>query len=1114
MAITVDNLEIQVKAGVDKATKSLTKLNVNLDKTKKGFNEAGKNANNFSNKTKNGINDANDSANKLKNTFISLNSIVKNYGKVLFNSVQSSMEYIENLNLFNVSMAESYNQALSFQYKMNQAFGTNISDTIRYQAVFQQMASAIGIVNDKSSLLSENLTKLGYDISSFYNIDIEDAMSKLQAGLAGQTKPLRSLGMDITQQSLQPVLESLGITDRSVTQLNQAEKMILRYITVLRQSINAQTDMARTIEQPANQLRILKSQLQEVARWFGNVFIGTLSKILPYINAIVMVIKELLKAIATLFGFGDYMEQFSGGSSAIELPDGEELSDNLSNAEKSSKKINDNLQSIDEIHNLNQDSGTTGGTANLVGGIDSRLLDALDGYDNLMDKVRTKASDIRDRIMEWLGFTKEINPITGEVTYKYQGLKTTLKNLWNTFKNFPNEIKLLMGLGIVAGVIKLYNAFKKLIPILGSSGLLKIIKSLLKPISSLFEWFSLGVKVNGSLITGLSDGVDAWRKTNIIVKNTDGSLNKIKTTMNGATVAVKGLITGAVGLYTVNQSMKNISDEGANLLNVLGLVGGSMATVFSGAQIGSIFGPLGTAIGGVTGLLLSLGSALDGVKTDAQKQAEAIIQSSDATREYAKNLIDTYNEIDKATKQQTALLDVHKNYLSELEQIVDANGKVKAGYEDRANFIITVLNQAYGTEMEMIDGVIENYNDEIESIDKVIKKKKEEILLQSQEEKYKKALEERAEAYSNLETAQNDLTKAETNYNRLYKEYQEMYEKHKDKYYKQYGSFEKYWQAQQKANKEVKNATNAYSKASGALDNMQEAYDKNIEQIMLYEGLLTASTENNAEMVDYYTTQIESSYNNVSKTGETSYLDMFRSATTYYDSIIRLAKENGQEITDEVKSQALSQYNTVANSLVAQTKLIDKNGELGSTLLDGWQALAQSNTEVFLNTFSKLPFDMQTKLLGEFKTAGFKLSSAVQDGINKINPKITFATNIDAISKKLSSVFGSSFQNLLNISIPKYATGGFPTTGSLFIAREQGAELVGNIGSQTAVVNNDQIVQSVSRGVAQAVSGALGSGAGETEIYGEIDGEKLIKIVVKGVNGMTTKNGKFPFKLA
>ena len=213
-------------------------------------------------------------------------------------------------------------------------------------------------------------------------------MQKLRAGLSGQTKPLRDLGLDITQQSLEPLLDELGI-ERSTKQLSQAEKMIARYIVVLRQASLAHGDFAKTMDSPANQLRIFNAQITAFKRNMGNLWQGLLGNILPYVNAIMMVINELLKMVAKLFGFevSDQNVNISAGVGA------DDLADDLGTATGKAKELKKQLMGFDEINNItlpDKTSGGSGGGAS-VGGIDKRLLDAMKEYDNLMDKVKSKA---------------------------------------------------------------------------------------------------------------------------------------------------------------------------------------------------------------------------------------------------------------------------------------------------------------------------------------------------------------------------------------------------------------------------------------------------------------------------------------------------------------------------------------------------------------------------------------------------------------------------------------------------------------------------------------------------------------------------------------------------
>ena len=432
------SLELQLKTTgeealevIKKLSTEITGLNTSLkeiSKTIKGISGASIQINGIESSSKK----AAASVSELNKSFGSLISLVavKKIGTKAFEFLTSASDRAEELNLFNVifknirkngetTFSELGQEAMNFQNRLNEAFGTNMTETLRYQGLFQAMATNQGISDKYASIMSENMVKLTYDLASLYNRSEKATAEALRAGVyAGQTKPLRQFGLDITQTSMKPVLASLGITDRSINDMSQAEKQILRYISTLNQARAAMGDFAETIESPANQLKIFKQQLAEVKVALGNLFVGLYANILPYANAILMVIKEIAKAIADLFGI-DVSDYNSGLASQEEIYNN--ISTSAGNAAKSAKELRRQLLKFDEVNNITtpKASGTGSGSGGFGGGIDQRILDALSGYDNLMDKVRMKATEIRDRIMEWLGFTKEVNLLTGETSFKF-----------------------------------------------------------------------------------------------------------------------------------------------------------------------------------------------------------------------------------------------------------------------------------------------------------------------------------------------------------------------------------------------------------------------------------------------------------------------------------------------------------------------------------------------------------------------------------------------------------------------------------------------------------------------------------------------------------------------
>lgn len=336
--------------------------------------------------------------------FGSLQQSINTLKNIGIASFKEAIDFVENYNLFNVSFGGEVQEALKFQNQLNQAFAVNMSESLRYQGFFKNLTTSLGITNDASALLSENLTKLTYDLSSLYNVQFVDMYTKLQSGMIGQTKPLRSVGIDVTQQTLQPYLYDMGI-NKKVTELTQAEKVLLRYIAILKQSSTAHGDFARTINTPANQLKILRDQVAELGRWFGTVFMGILGGILPYINGFVIALKEVFKAIAIFFGFNLNDYNFLGDQ---ELPDYE---GELNGATQASEELKKSLMGFDEINNMSSQS-SSGNQPYLTGGYSetyTKLLAELEGYDNLMGDVNLKAREIANTILDWLGFTKQIN---------------------------------------------------------------------------------------------------------------------------------------------------------------------------------------------------------------------------------------------------------------------------------------------------------------------------------------------------------------------------------------------------------------------------------------------------------------------------------------------------------------------------------------------------------------------------------------------------------------------------------------------------------------------------------------------------------------------------------
>ena len=362
-------------------------------------------------------------------------AIIK-FGKGIYNTIKKSSDYIEQVNLFSVSMGKYADEAKAYAETVSEVMGIDPGEWMYNQGVFQTLATGFGVASDKASIMSKNLTQLGYDISSFYNLKVEEAMEKLQSGLAGELEPLRRIGYDLSQAKLEETASELGI-DKSVSSMTQAEKAMLRYHAIMTQVTVVQGDFSRTLDQPANQLRILKAQWEQLIRTVGNIFIPLLNKLLPYLIAGTKVLREMTSAIASLVGFEmpevDYsgVETLASGS--------EDTASALDDATESAKKLKSYMLGFDELNVISPDNSSSG-VDDSVGALDIDLPE----YDFLGDATNKRVEGIVENIKELFAPIGELIDKTAEWAKKldlapmekaFGNLGTSLKDLLTTIGN-------------------------------------------------------------------------------------------------------------------------------------------------------------------------------------------------------------------------------------------------------------------------------------------------------------------------------------------------------------------------------------------------------------------------------------------------------------------------------------------------------------------------------------------------------------------------------------------------------------------------------------------------------------------------------------------------------
>lgn len=390
---TMSSAMRSLSKAIEKMSKSQEMSNLDLSKMNFTINKYNKTMGNpkFSNAT----------------GFVSMGIIVRELAHGFGYLLNSTNDYIETLNLFNVAMGDSTRRAWNFIESL-ESIGVDQEQAMRFQASFYDISKSLGLSAKNAYTLSEQFTKLSYDYASLYNIPIENAFEKLQAAAVGTVEPIRRLGKDITIAKLQEIAYSLGI-EKKVRSMTQAERAELRFIAVMQQSNNAMNDMERTINAPANSLRVLQAQLKSLAREIGNIFVPILKAVLPWLIAITKFIREIIGGITGFFGLKLGEIDFGGVNTQLGTTDdlSGDVADNLDKAGKNAKKMKDALLGIDELNILNQDTGTidkgVGGIGGIGGvgggGLGLNLEDF--GYDTILESVKTKADSILETLRKW-----------------------------------------------------------------------------------------------------------------------------------------------------------------------------------------------------------------------------------------------------------------------------------------------------------------------------------------------------------------------------------------------------------------------------------------------------------------------------------------------------------------------------------------------------------------------------------------------------------------------------------------------------------------------------------------------------------------------------------------
>lgn len=321
-------------------------------------------------------------------------------GKVIKDSIQVGMNAIESDNLFEVAMGKYADSTRAWSEEIQNVLGVNAVELRKTTGTIFNMVSSMGVAEQNAYKMSKGVAMLSNDMASFYNMSTEEAFNKISAGLTGETEPLKRIGILVNDNTIKEVAYRNGIAQTG-SELTEEQKVLARYVAIMQQTGNAQGDMARTIDSPANALRILHSQVQTLGIAFSNFLMPIISAVLPYIIAFTKVVTTAINALAGFLGLKGGSSSSGAEKATSNIADNvADVGSGLSGANKEAKKLKGTLAGFDEMNVLQQQdapsesSGGGGGGAVSGGSLDFDVGD----YDAKLEWVSSSTDKIVEKI--------------------------------------------------------------------------------------------------------------------------------------------------------------------------------------------------------------------------------------------------------------------------------------------------------------------------------------------------------------------------------------------------------------------------------------------------------------------------------------------------------------------------------------------------------------------------------------------------------------------------------------------------------------------------------------------------------------------------------------------
>ena len=612
--MTVDELQVIITANTDELRKEINKANQNISNLQKSAT-----------KSVGGVSTA---FKKLKTGIVALG-----IGKVIKDSIQSGMDAIESDSLFNTVMGDNADAVKAWSNEVSNALGLNAVNMQKNIGVIYNMTNSMGVAGDNALKMSKGVSVLAEDMASFYNLDSTEAFNKLRAGLTGETEPLKALGILVDENTIKQYAYSEGIAQTGA-ELTNEQKVLARYVAILKQTGNAQGDLARTLNSPANQLRQLKQQVTNLGIAFSNFFMPIISAVLPYISAFTKAVRQALTSLSSFLGFSMNNSTSQETQKISENVGG--LAGDYDKATKSAKKLKGSLAGFDEMNTLQEKSSDSSGTSSGGGGATGGDLGFnLDEYDTHLDSISSKGDEL-------VGKMTEVLKLVGAIGTAFAIWKIS-KTVLDFFVN-PGNLGFFKMMGELTGTGDVLNALTTGDKFASLGGAIAAVVGVVALAYGVFDswingldWKNFAVMLGGAAlaVTGLYFAIKPFSAT-----------------LAGTVASIGALIAG-IALVVVG--VKDFTENGPTLQNTILIIFGAIAVGVAAATMG-----LGPLLGAIIGVVTAIGAFVTAIILEEP----AIMSVKDAQNA----LTEAKNKAKEAENSYISAVDNAESAMKKLEE--------------------------------------------------------------------------------------------------------------------------------------------------------------------------------------------------------------------------------------------------------------------------------------------------------------------------------------------------------------------------------------------------------------------------------------------------------------